>query len=273
MASRLSQAGYSSEESSSRASLFLQVFTDRVVFITELRDDTFGFEIRSLQEFMAGEWIVEQLEKKEVSAFHDIGMSSYWRNTLLFAIGKIFAEREHLCGEVIALCDDLNVRGTAARLATPGSELALSVLTEGVALTVPRYARPLAACACKALSAGSPAVGLLADLDQLGVREVLDPELDSAAHGSAIAQISAATVLAHRALRSDQEAPRALRRIIENMTSVTRSQLISLACAMGLDPILDIIGNGIFEESPLAVLNHRGYDAVNIWPSTAAANR
>jgi len=268
---RMIKEGFSQSDASAQARRFIEVFTDRLVFITELRQGVFGFEIRSLQEFMAGEAVVDQLESGDSSTFDAIAMSGYWRNTILFAIGRIFGDREYLRGSVVSLCAELNVRNMAARLATAGSDLALSALSEGVPRTVPAFAKPLAACACQALNAGSATVGRLAELDGLGLRPELDAELQVAMRGTRVAQISAAVVLCQLGSLGDSKAIEWLKRFIDNADEKVLTELLWLAFSNGLTPIVSLMSGRVLGESPIvAMLRYHG-DEGDTWQIRAAS--
>ena len=250
IAQRLVVSGYEAVEAAHLAQRFREVFTDRLVFLTELRHDVYGFEIRSLQEFMAGEAVVQQMESKSSSSFRQIAASSYWRNTVLFAVGKIFAERDHLCGEVVALCSDLNLDNKLNRLVKPGSDLALSILAEGVARTHPAYARPLAACACLSITNATPTIVRLVELDQVGMSEPLDLAISVAIRGALPSQVAAVLVTSLRVERGTQEAA-ALATAINQVDDETTRNLIKIAWFGGDPFILSLVSTQILQESPL----------------------
>jgi len=176
LAARLREQGHPPERATDLAVSIRAVTTDRLVFLAALRDTTYGFEIRSLQEFMAGEQIFTAPADRVITSLRDIALSAHWSNVLMFAIGKIFAEREQHRTDVIALCDLLNSEHRTFEVARPGSVLALRVLDEGVAKSTPMFAQLLASCAAQLASAGPdmeiPKLGRavrmkIADIDEL----------------------------------------------------------------------------------------------------------
>jgi hypothetical protein len=253
IAQRLEAAGYTDADAEQMALRFREVFTDRLVFLTELRDDTYGFEIRSLQEFMAGEAVVHQMEARRGSYFRTIAASSYWRNTVLFAVGKIFAEREYLCGEVVTLCSDLNLDNEIDKLVKPGSELALSILAEGVARTQPAYARPLAACACLCLNNATSAVRSLHTLDLVGMKAALDFAISEALSSSVSARTAAIIVLTERARRGNREDSSILLDALDESSDEVIRNIIKVAWYSGDTDLLVLLANRILRESPLLV--------------------
>lgn len=166
---------------------FTQLITDRLVFLSVLRSDRIGFELRSLQEYMAAEQIVHRPEAEILPALTEIAETPYWRNVVLFAVGGIFADREHLRAEVVLLCQGLNVRSEEHKVTLPGSELALEILLDGSCDSMPRYSAPLAQIAAQLLD--RPTNMLLTELGSLReevVRSVIHDEARSTSPASLI---------------------------------------------------------------------------------------
>lgn len=118
---------------------------DRLVFLTRPRPGVVGFEIRSLQEFMAAEALMHDGDQMSVERMTQIATNSFWRNVLLFCIGKVFVAHDYMLDSVLAICTGLNAHEDPvirARLA--GSLLALDILGEGSAQYHPKMERQLA---------------------------------------------------------------------------------------------------------------------------------
>ena len=126
---------------------------ERLVFLAGLESDRVGFEIRSFQEFMAAESLMEGDDKSIRERLREIGSIAYWRNAFLFAAGKCFAERQHLRDVILALCDEMNEdpEDDALRVTLAGSQLALDLLEDGPARRQPKYAHALARNALRLL--------------------------------------------------------------------------------------------------------------------------
>lgn len=144
IAARLRQQGHTEDQILTLSSEFSRLVTDRLVFLALINSKRVGFEIRSLQEFMAGEFVVSLPESKIIDAIRVRAVDPFWRNVVLFSIGCIFAEREHLKGGVVSLCAELDLLDDTSRLLRPGGVLALDVLLDGSCHSQPRYAKPLA---------------------------------------------------------------------------------------------------------------------------------
>jgi hypothetical protein len=104
-----------------------------------------GFELRSLQEFMAAEGLMEGDEGIVGKRLRQIAPISNWRNVFLFAAGKCFAEQQHLRDTIHTICAELNDASEDAivRLSKVGSQLALDLLEDGPARRQPKFASML----------------------------------------------------------------------------------------------------------------------------------
>src|SRR5205823_1988793 len=105
----------------------------RLVFLVGLESGQVGFEIRSLQEFMAAEGIMDSDDMTTRRRLRELAPYENWRNVFLFAAGKCSVERRYLRPEIEAICMDLNEdpHNDATRLTLVGSMLALDMLSEG----------------------------------------------------------------------------------------------------------------------------------------------
>ncbi len=144
----LTDAGFEGEELNNLVSQFITAAKERLVFLTGRTDESVGYEVRSLQEFMAGEAIVTGLDSTITQRLYRVGRFSHWRNVFLFVAGKFFAapdQFEHFVGSLITFCRQLN-QGSwsdAEAAARAGSRIALDILEEGVARQHPRFFRDL----------------------------------------------------------------------------------------------------------------------------------
>ncbi|MFC8797585.1 NACHT domain-containing protein [Promicromonospora sp. NPDC057138] len=142
---RLRDQGYDEQSAVNLTAKFASLATDRLVFLASVRADTIAFEIRSLQEFMAAEFIIGLPERDIPEHLQSVAAHPHWRNVILFAAGKIFAERDVLKDSIIVLCEYLDLATGSTGLPRTGAEIALGVLQDGACETQPRYERLLAA--------------------------------------------------------------------------------------------------------------------------------
>ncbi len=128
---------------------------NRLVFLVEPEPGKFGFEIRSLQEFMAA-WALTSGRDAEIEArLHQVAKAPMFKNVALFVASRLFSEgsplRDVLADRICASLDD-DPTDRMARLAHSGAMLALDTLDEGAALAQPKRSRALMARAVSLLS-------------------------------------------------------------------------------------------------------------------------
>lgn len=146
VANRLAEVGVQGDEVQELIAQLAAGSIERLVFLVRPQVNQVGFEIRSLQEFMAAEAILRDSDVVVIDRLRTIAPISYWRNVFLFAVGKCFSEKEHLLPEINQICRELNDRLTDAISEATywGSRLALDILAEGVARHHPKFERLLA---------------------------------------------------------------------------------------------------------------------------------
>ncbi|MFI7534035.1 NACHT domain-containing protein [Streptosporangium sp. NPDC049376] len=153
---RLESEEYDNTEALDLANILINSALERLVFIVPVGIDNFGFEIRSLQEFMAAEAILDGTDDEIAGRLLDIGSSSYWRNVCLFAAGKILSSRQALRPRLLEVCAELNAgisdEYDFSRVTYAGSRLAIDILRDGSANRQPRPKRLLTDLAAQALA-------------------------------------------------------------------------------------------------------------------------
>lgn len=126
---------------------------NRLVFLVGLEAGQVGFEIRSLQEYMASEAIMTGSQNKVQDRLRRLAPISSWRNVFLFAAGRCFLQEQHFRDTIHTICVELNdnLSGPIGHAALAGSTLALDLLEDGIARLQPKYARLLGKCAANLL--------------------------------------------------------------------------------------------------------------------------
>jgi hypothetical protein len=180
VAARLRQEGYEGKTLRSLEQRIIEAATHRLVFLVGMEADQVGFEIRSLQEFMAAEALTDETDALVSDRLNSIAPIAHWRNVFLFAAGKCFAVRQHLRDSVLAMCVTLNenTEDEISRRTFLGSQLALDLLIDGAAHQQPKFERGLARLAFKL--ADRPNTWLrdsLADAYQPSTEEVFREEM------------------------------------------------------------------------------------------------
>lgn len=148
---RLTAHEHPAAEAEALADKIVQAATERLVLIVPQNDTDVGFEVRSLQEFMAARALVQGPDRDVLDRLRHIAISSHWRNTWLLAAGRIAATREHLVDPLIHLLADVDATDDLAPLLALGAELATDLLDDGFAGTSPRVERLLLAQAMQVI--------------------------------------------------------------------------------------------------------------------------
>jgi hypothetical protein len=146
--SYLTEEGFEGQELARTKDDLMRVAIDRLVFIVSFEQDSYGFEVRSLQEFSAARALMRGRPEYNIikARIRAIATAPYWLNTMLFAVGQAFSLQDNQrCDIVVQLCNDLNndEADTVLFRSLAGSRLALDILEDGVAVTRPVYRRSL----------------------------------------------------------------------------------------------------------------------------------
>jgi hypothetical protein len=141
---RLSEEGHVGKSLQDLRDRLMTAAMHRLVFLVGLEQKQIGFEVRSLQEFMAAEGLMQGGDDDVPSRLRAIASISHWRNVFLFSAGRCFAERQHLRDTIYVICSELNEDSDQAiRQVLAGSRLAIDLLEDGPARRQPKYALSL----------------------------------------------------------------------------------------------------------------------------------
>ncbi|WP_433326534.1 NACHT domain-containing protein [Spirillospora sp. CA-294931] len=153
----LRDEGHRDGELANLTNSIIEAAAHRLVFLVGLELGQVGFEIRSLQEFMAAEGLMAADDKTTQDRLKAVAGNTNWRNVFLFAAGKCFFDRQYLRDTLHAVCGELNDHpdDLTARLTLAGSELALELLEEGSARRQPKWNRMLTRTALRVLDDAS----------------------------------------------------------------------------------------------------------------------
>lgn len=237
---------------------FMRLATERLVFLAMLTSDRVGFEIRSLQEFMAAEYIIMDLPEVEiVPQLRRYAPRPHWRNVVLFAAGRIFAERDRLKGEITNMCADLDLDNYASGVIRPGAELALDILRDGSCSTQPRYAKPLAERAAMLLDQPlSPRLTDLSSLTEGEVGRIIEDKVEGAVTSGSKALNSLSIFLA-RVEKGDESAQASIDDLVSTAEASLRLQILSYAWARDNIKLNTSIEPIVGEANPLDFFNLR----------------
>ena len=171
---RLATEGHSGDRLHALAQQIVAAASHRLVFLVEAEAEQVGFEIRSLQEFMAAECLMDGTDRSIKDRLDEIAPIPFWRNVFLFAAGKCFAQRQELREPVRDICAELNdsYADTIPGKYLVGSDLAIALIGEGSSRNQPKYENLLARIAIRALDTANP------DL-QIQLADVYEPQLET----------------------------------------------------------------------------------------------
>lgn len=128
----------------------------RLVFLVRPKEGWVQFDIPSFKEFMAAEALMTGRDEHIRERLKTVASADYWRNVLLFAVGKCLIEKEYLLDNIVSVCEGLNddkgasklfsdeTAGATSKAILWGSRLALDILTEGTVRQNPEYESRLA---------------------------------------------------------------------------------------------------------------------------------
>ncbi|BCT76200.1 hypothetical protein SCMU_20420 [Sinomonas cyclohexanicum] len=121
----------------------MKVATERLVLLVPRVADHFGFEIRSLQEFMAAAFFFYDGESEAFLPLSVTLKSAHWRNSWLLAAGRAFDDRQSMREGVVGLVEGLSSESRIIRAAGTGPSLSVDILADGLAHTAPKFSRRL----------------------------------------------------------------------------------------------------------------------------------
>ncbi|MFG2038138.1 NACHT domain-containing protein [Dactylosporangium sp. NPDC048998] len=171
----------------------------RLVFLVGLEAGIVGFEIRSLQEFMAAEGLLDADDAIAQQRLREIAPISNWRNVFLFAAGKCFAKRRYLRDTIAQICAERNedANDSIARNYLAGSRLALDLLEDGSAAKQPNKCRVLTRLALRLIdSVDQVAHARLVSVFQESTADVYVEELSSRINSDQVRNRSAVFAVA-----------------------------------------------------------------------------
>jgi len=140
---RLESEGHTGSLLDTLKSEIIDAALERLVFLVAPQQNQIGFEIRSLQEFMAAQHLMTGKDSEITENLKLIAGASHWRNVFLFAAGRCFHDKQHLRSELYIICCQLNETSDEHpsslldKTVLVGSSLALDILEDGAVLNQP----------------------------------------------------------------------------------------------------------------------------------------
>lgn len=231
---RLTKEGLSN--ASELARKLVNAATNRLVLLAPIVQDHVGFDVRSLQEFMAARAVISGPDEEVVTRMDRLASSSHWRNTWLLAAGGIITHREHLRERLVASLDTLDTSSPLTISVAPGTLLAVDLLEEGIAARVPKYERIIVKHALGILDhpPGRYTERIAAVLPQIvqrdpGSNSLIKQAIDRAAHSTGWPLLSAILVLAEWADQQNQDATSSRMRLDNALARLDANQRDAVA--------------------------------------------
>jgi hypothetical protein len=140
----LREEGFSEDDRDSLAVRIVDAAMSRLILLVPHKQESVGFDIRSLQEFMAARAIVTEDTEETCAFLIEIAASAHWRNTWLLAAGYIFYDRPAIRDRLVTLLDEIQAADELSLFVKPGSSLAVALIADDVAAKAPRFLRVLA---------------------------------------------------------------------------------------------------------------------------------
>jgi hypothetical protein len=273
---------YDPDAADDLASKLVTMTLNRLVLLVPLPGRGIGFEVRSLQEFMAARALVSGPDHQIVANLQVVVPSAHWRNTLLLAAGRLFSERSHLRGELLTAMRNSDTVDTLTMAVMPAAHLAVDLLEEGIAETSPGHETALVQHALDLLR--KPPDFYLVRLAEVLAGVMRRNQQAATAAGTAVteaaaspgqAALSAIMVSAVWANGTGAAAGRARRWLADGKAvfpatdPIRRSALASLQAGYPLPQLRDppIPGTGVFEPVELAPVLEPSLTAQNLAPA------
>jgi hypothetical protein len=136
---RLRRETEDADRATSLAEQLIDAATDRLVLLVAPDAGYVGFEVRSLQEYMAARALISGPEADIIPRLEALAPSASWRNTWLLAAAGIFPTKPHLRDDLLNCLRALDSRDEVTMTLTPGARLALELLDEGISRQHPRF--------------------------------------------------------------------------------------------------------------------------------------
>ncbi|WP_166870286.1 hypothetical protein [Salinibacterium sp. ZJ450] len=139
---RLTKSGFEEPEVTRLSTNLMNAAKNRVVLLVGKQAGHVAFEVRSLQEYMAARALSTGPDDKVLDRIDALAPSSFWRHTMLLFLGRAFT-KEHLRDSIIVRIRQLDTGSSAGLFLGYGEMLAIDLLEDDVAVTVPRVRRTL----------------------------------------------------------------------------------------------------------------------------------
>lgn len=154
---RMMELGHALDAAQEMAGKLVAIATTRLVLLSADDDGLVSFDIRSLQELMAGCALVDVPEATARANLITAACSPHWRNAWLFGAGRLFTGPDHLRSLVIEVVENCDTEGHWNGWLYPAApELAADILEDGLAADKPTDRRRLIEVVLRVLDGPMP---------------------------------------------------------------------------------------------------------------------
>lgn len=136
-----STQGHEHVEAVKLADQIVGVATQRLVLLVPEKDEI-GFEVRSLQEYMAARAMTSGTDQELIVRLTAASSSAHWRNTWMLAVARALETREHLRDTLLGVLRGIDADPLLKRIGL-APELARDLLVDAVAPEVPTFRQQL----------------------------------------------------------------------------------------------------------------------------------
>jgi SpoVK/Ycf46/Vps4 family AAA+-type ATPase len=149
--------GHQRDVADDMADRLINIATHRLVLLSADEDNTVSFDIRSLQELMAGCALVDLAETDARDNLTAAACSPHWRNAWLFGAGRLYTGTPHQRRLVLDVVKECDAQGHWHGWLYPaGPGLAADMLADGLAADRPADRRCLLNIVMRALDGPMP---------------------------------------------------------------------------------------------------------------------
>lgn len=230
---QLEERGFDAEQTAKTAGKIEQAAMTRLVLLTP-REEGVGFEVRSLQEYMAARALAEGQDTDVLERLRVIAHSPHWRNTWLLSAGKLLRS-DRFEAQLAALLRNLdNDPRRLGRSFPTGPLLAADMLGDNLAHGRPAFeaglVRRLLAVVehPPVIRAGSAAQAVLDAASQPKYRTMIYDRLGAAADGGLARRAAASHLLNTMKSATRQNGPLASIRIAQRRIALTEIEARAL---------------------------------------------
>ncbi|PPF74929.1 hypothetical protein C5B99_12340 [Pseudoclavibacter sp. Z016] len=140
---RLSNDGYSEENSERISSQLETASRHRLVLLVPSGIEDVTFEVQSLQEYMAARALSDGNIESVLDRIRILAPSAYWRHTLRLTLGRVYSQRTQDRDALVTTLMSLDSDDQRSRFLGYGAQIATDLLRDDFAISKPLHRRLL----------------------------------------------------------------------------------------------------------------------------------